>query len=153
MNTPKPPWDDERPAASAFEVRRKQSTQEKGQNAEDAVAKWLQDHQYVILARNWRWHRFELDLVARRGDRWLVVEVKSRSRGIWNFSEPESVIRACLTRPQENRIRLAMDAWARHKRLSVRIGLYLAVVQRGQIYWYLLDDGYGSLRRRIFAQP
>ena len=59
MNTPKPPWDDERPAASAFEVRRKQSTQEKGQNAEDAVAKWLQDHQYVILARNWRWHRFE----------------------------------------------------------------------------------------------
>jgi len=141
MNTPKPPWDDERPAASAFEVRRKQSTQEKGQNAEDAVAKWLQDHQYVILARNWRWHRFELDLVARRGVRWLVVEVKSRSRGIWNFSEPESVIRACLTRPQENRIRLAMDAWARHKRLSVRIGLYLAVVQRGQIYWYLLDDG------------
>jgi len=141
MNTPKPPWDDERPAASAFEVRRKQSTQEKGQNAKDAVAKWLQDHQYVILARNWRWHRFELDLVARRGDRWLVVEVKSRSRGIWNFSEPESVIRACLTRPQENRIRLAMDAWARHKRLSVRIGLYLAVVQRGQIYWYLLDDG------------
>jgi Holliday junction resolvase-like predicted endonuclease len=141
MNTPKPPWDDERPAASAFEVRRKQSTQEKGQNAEDAVAKWLQDHQYVILARNWRWHRFELDLVARRGDRWLVVEVKSRSRGIWNFSEPESVIRACLTRPQENRIRLAMEAWARHKCLSVRIGLYLAVVQRGQIYWYLLDDG------------
>jgi putative endonuclease len=141
MNTSKPPWDDDRPAASALEVRRKQSTQEKGQNAEDAVAKWLQDHQYVILARNWRWHRFELDLVARRGDRWLVVEVKSRSRGIWNFSEPESVIRACLTRPQENRIRLAMDAWARHKRLSVRIGLYLAVVQRGQIYWYLLDDG------------
>ena len=105
------------------------------------MAKWLQDHQYVILARNWRWHRFELDLVARRENRWLVVEVKSRSRGIWSFSEPESVIRACLTRPQENRIRLAMDAWARHKRLSVRIGLYLAVVQRGQIYWYLLDDG------------
>ncbi len=141
MNTSKPPWDDDRPAASALEVRRKQSTQEKGQNAEDAVAKWLQDHQYVILARNWRWHRFELDLVARRENRWLVVEVKSRSRGIWDFSEPESVIRACLTRPQENRIRLAMDAWARHKRLSVRIGLYLAVVQRGQIYWYLLDDG------------
>ncbi len=141
MNTSKPPWDDERPDASAFEVRRKQSTQEKGQNAEDVVAKWLQNHQYVILARNWRWHRFELDLVARRGNRWLVVEVKSRSRGIWDFSEPESVIRACLTRPQENRIRLAMDAWARHKRLSVRIGLYLAVVQRGQIYWYLLDDG------------
>ncbi len=141
MNTSKPPWDDDRPAASALEVRRKQSTQEKGQNAEDAVVKWLQDHQYVILARNWRWHRFELDLVARRENRWLVVEVKSRSRGIWSFSEPESVIRACLTRPQENRIRLAMDAWARHKRLSVRIGLYLAVVQRGQIYWYLLDDG------------
>jgi putative endonuclease len=145
MNTPKPPWDDaerpDMPVGGYSELRRDPSTRAKGQNAEDLVARWLQEHQYVVLARNWRWHRFELDLVARRGNRWLVVEVKSRSRGIWDFSEPESVIRACLTRPQENRIRMAMDAWARHKRLSVRIGLYLAVVQRGQIYWYLLDDG------------
>lgn len=117
------------------------NTKTVGRSGEDLVAAWLREHRYVILDRNWRWHRYELDLVARREDRWVVVEVKKRTHGFWDPTDPESVIRACLTRRQENRIRLAMDAWARYKRLRVRLGLYLAVVHRGEIQWYLLDDG------------
>lgn len=134
-----PPWepldgDNPWPRSSGFR-------KEFGKTAEDLVSDWLIAHGYLILERNWRWHRFELDIVARRESRWVVVEVKGRSRITWDPSDPESVIRACLTRQQENRIRYALDAWARYKKLKAPIGIYLAVVIHGEIQWYLIDDG------------
>ncbi len=37
---------------------------------------------YRILARNWRWGRWELDIVARSGPTVVFVEVKTRRPGL-----------------------------------------------------------------------
>ena len=134
-----PPWEP-RDGDDAL-MRSSSYKKEFGKTTEDLVTEWLMAHGYTILERNWRWYRFELDIVAMRESRRLVVEVKGRTRVTWDPSDPESVIRACLTRQQENRIRYAVDAWGRYKKLKVPIGIYLAVVVRGQIQWFLIDDG------------
>lgn len=43
------------------------------------AARKLRRKGYKILARRWRWRRFEIDLVACRGKVLAVVEVKTRS--------------------------------------------------------------------------
>ena len=51
----------------------------RGKWAEDLVSRWYEQHGYVIVARNWRCKRGELDVVAMQ-DRMLVVcEVKARA--------------------------------------------------------------------------
>jgi len=50
-----------------------------GASGEDAAARFYRSHGYEILARNWRVKEGELDLVCRRGETIVFVEVKTRS--------------------------------------------------------------------------
>ncbi len=54
-----------------------------GQRAEAAVAEFLERSGFAIVARNLRFGRLELDVVARRGELIVVVEVRTRGAGAW----------------------------------------------------------------------
>ena len=54
-----------------------------GQRAEEAVARYLEAAGCVIVGRNLRLGRLELDIVARRAELVLVVEVRTRGAGAW----------------------------------------------------------------------
>jgi len=49
-----------------------------GKLGEDAAAELLISKGYAILDRNWRCGRMEIDIVAQRGPRLVIVEVKTR---------------------------------------------------------------------------
>jgi putative endonuclease len=51
--------------------------------AEEAVAAFLVQRGFDIVARNLRLGRLELDIVARRGPLIVVVEVRHRGSGSW----------------------------------------------------------------------
>ena len=51
----------------------------RGKWAEDLVSRWYEQHGYVIVARNWRCRRGELDVVACRDAVLVVCEVKARA--------------------------------------------------------------------------
>ena len=51
---------------------------ELGAWGESVAADYLQTHGYEIVARNWRCQQGEIDLVARVGDEYAFVEVKTR---------------------------------------------------------------------------
>ena len=51
----------------------------RGKWAEDLVSRWYEQHGYVIVARNWRCKRGELDVVACRDGVLVVCEVKARA--------------------------------------------------------------------------
>ncbi len=53
---------------------------EVGAAAEDEACRVLRERGYLIVARNWRTRRGEIDIIARDGDVLVFVEVKSRSR-------------------------------------------------------------------------
>ncbi len=55
-----------------------QTTAETGRRGEELAAAWLRRAGFTICARNWRQGRYELDIIAQRGDELHFVEVKTR---------------------------------------------------------------------------
>ncbi len=55
----------------------------KGRAAEDAAALFFASKGFEILARNVRVRRLEIDLLARKDELVVVVEVRSRGGGAW----------------------------------------------------------------------
>jgi len=61
-----------------------------GSEGENLAAEFLKQKGFEIVARNYRFRRLEIDLIARR-DNWLIfVEVKTRSGN--GFGEPEDFV-------------------------------------------------------------
>jgi putative endonuclease len=56
---------------------------ELGRRAEEAAASFLEDGGFVVLGRNVRVGRLEIDLVVREGPVVAIVEVRTRSEGAW----------------------------------------------------------------------
>ncbi len=61
-----------------------------GKSGEEAAARYLERNGYVILHRNWRRGRLELDIVAAQGNELMIVEVKTRSNTL--YAQPEEAI-------------------------------------------------------------
>ncbi len=61
-----------------------------GKKGEDMAADYLLSRNYEILARNFRFGRIEIDIIARHGDILVFVEVKTRSGDEFGYPE-ESV--------------------------------------------------------------
>lgn len=50
-----------------------------GTHYEDVVVSFLEEQNYIILERNFRFHRDEIDIIAKDGETVVFVEVKYRS--------------------------------------------------------------------------
>ncbi|MDX1666157.1 MAG: YraN family protein [Saprospiraceae bacterium] len=58
-----------------------------GKRGEDLAGAFLQRAGYELLARNWRYRRAELDLVVRKDDILIFVEVKTRNSDLYGSPE------------------------------------------------------------------
>lgn len=76
-----------------------------GRRAEDLVASCLESRGWHIVARNWRFHHKELDLVAQRDGIVAFVEVKARRPGAW--AHPLESI----TTAKRRDLRVAAQGW------------------------------------------
>jgi putative endonuclease len=106
-----------------------------GERAEAAVAAWLEERGWTILARRWRCREGEIDLVGLDPDRALVaVEVKLRRSG--RAGDPsESVDRRRIVR-----LRAALGRFKAESRTPALAGLRLDLValrQSGDGRWHL----------------
>lgn len=63
-----------------------------GSKGEALAAEWLQQKGYVILERNWRHKRCEIDIIATRNNRLHIVEIKTRTTATFGLPE-ESINR------------------------------------------------------------
>ena len=64
----------------------------RGEEGEEAAARWLEDRGYKIVSRNYRCRVGELDLVAWQGRTLIFVEVKTRGRR--RLGEPAEAVNA-----------------------------------------------------------
>ena len=82
-----------------------------GRAAEQAVARFLTERGFQIVATNLRLSYLELDVVARRDDTVVIVEVRSRGRSSWTSGF------GSLDGRKRHRIRLAgLRLWQRRYR-------------------------------------
>lgn len=66
------------------------TNQQKGQKGEDLAVEWLIGRGYALLHRNWRFARFEIDIIATKGETLHFIEVKSRTS--LKFGNPEDQV-------------------------------------------------------------
>lgn len=73
------------------------TTKNIGDIGENAAAKYLKRHFFRIVERNYRFHRDEIDIIAKNRKFLVFVEVKTRSRSDINdnyFGTPSSAVDA-----------------------------------------------------------
>ena len=80
-------------------------TNELGKLGEDLAVDFLQDKGYQIIARNWKYRRAEVDIIAEIDSFLVFVEVKTRSTT--DFGLPQEF----LKNPQIQRLITAADAF------------------------------------------
>lgn len=100
-----------------------------GQKGEEIAASYLIEEGYKLLERNWRFKKIELDIIARKNNLIIVVEVKTRtSRFVENLSE-------IVPRKKQKSIILAADAYIDRKGLSDEVRFDILFIE-------LKDDSY-----------
>ncbi|PRY14837.1 putative endonuclease [Pontibacter ummariensis] len=78
-----------------------------GQAGENRAAAYLQQQGYTILERNYRYKRAEVDIIARREDLLIFVEVKTRATDRYGYPE------AAVSTKKEELLLSAADAFIR----------------------------------------
>lgn len=61
-----------------------------GEKGEQLAADYLVEHGYQIIEKNYRHHKAEVDIIAKKGNTLAVVEVKTRSTDF--FGNPEEFV-------------------------------------------------------------
>lgn len=94
-----------------------------GERAEEAVAAWLANRGWTILARRWRCPQGELDIVAL-DTQWVLVAVEVKLRGSQRAGGPlESVDRRRLSR-----LRVALGRFRATEQVALGAGLRIDLV-------------------------
>lgn len=98
-----------------------------GRFGEDCATAYLRRSGWRILARNYRFGRREVDLVARRGCLVAFVEVKTRSGG--GFGAPEEAVTRLKRREIEA---VARDYLWRHRLDDVDVRFDVVAIMKGR---------------------
>lgn len=73
-----------------------------GKNGEKFALELLQTKGFEVLATNWRYQKLEVDIIAKKNDQLVIVEVKTRST-----AQYESPIAAVTLSKQKNLVKAA----------------------------------------------
>lgn len=64
-----------------------------GKKGEELAAKYLEAKGYEIVERNYRWKRYEIDLIVKKEPFLVFVEVKTKTNTTFGFPEDEVTAR------------------------------------------------------------
>ena len=102
---------------------------ETGKQGESVARQHLEDKGYKVLETNWRFHRFELDIIATNNEELVVVEVKTRSSNY--LMAPETAV----DKKKIRRIVAASDAYARQHGITLPVRFdILSLIKKGQSF-------------------
>ena len=99
-----------------------------GQKGEDIAARYLEQHGYVILDRNWRCGHKELDLIVTKDNTVVFVEVKTRTSA--DYGDPQDFVNSLKIR----RIVNSADAYVRFRCIDMdaRFDIISIVLEDGE---------------------
>jgi len=112
-----------------------------GREGEIAAVKFLKDKGYKVLEVNWRFKRFEIDIIAEHKEMLVIVEVKSRS-GTY-FEQPFQAV----TKKKQSFLIEATNAYIHKKEidLETRFDIVSIVASSGKFQIEHLEDAFYPL--------
>jgi putative endonuclease len=116
---------------------------ELGKMGEEIARDYLQKKGCRIRETNWRFSRYEVDLIAEENGILVVAEVKTRSSN--TIAEPETSV----TREKQRHLISAANAYIRMKKLSMEVRFDIfAIIITGETHQltHIPDAFYAMLR-------
>jgi putative endonuclease len=116
---------------------------ELGKQGEELAATYLREQGYIILDKNFRAGRNEIDIVARDKDIMVIVEVKSRRSNF--FTEPEYAV----TREKQRALIRAANSYIYRKNINLetRFDIIAIILKDEEVHInHLKDAFYPTLR-------
>ncbi|MBT8260018.1 MAG: YraN family protein [Flavobacteriaceae bacterium] len=102
---------------------------ELGKKGEQLAVDFLQEHNYTIIERNYRFDKAEVDIIAKKEDVLAIIEVKTRSST--DFGNPQDFLKT----KQIQRLVKAVDEYVTVNNLYVEIRFdIIAIVKNGKQY-------------------
>ncbi|MFI5219017.1 MAG: YraN family protein [Bacteroidia bacterium] len=116
---------------------------ETGRAGEELAEKYLTEHGYEILSRNWRFGKYEIDIIARKGNVLSIVEVKTRTGNF--FGEPEEGV----TKKKERFLADAADYYIQSRNLDVecRYDIISITFWGGKYQLNMIEDAFYPFQR------
>ena len=98
-----------------------------GKEGEDLAIAYLERKGYVILERNWRHRKAEIDIIAVKGGTLAVVEVKTRNTD--HFGKPQDFV----NRKKIGLIVRAVNAYVNSRDLDIEVRFdIIGILGRGE---------------------
>ena len=102
---------------------------ETGRQGESVAKQYLEENGYKVVETNWRFHRFELDIIATDDKELIIIEVKTRSDNY--LIAPELAV----DKKKIRRIVTAADAYARKKYIDMPVRFdIICLIKKGSTY-------------------
>ena len=109
-----------------------------GKEGEELAARYLEEKQYTILERNWRYRHREIDIIASLDNKIIIVEVKVR-RSIGGERMEEHI-----NRKKQHFLISAANAFILKRKLdqSVRFDIILLTGESGEFTLEHIEDAF-----------
>jgi len=103
---------------------------ETGKQGEIEAQRYLEENGYKVLETNWRFHHYELDIIATHEEELVIIEVKTRSDNY--LIAPELAI----DKGKIRRTVTAADAYVRMKNINLPIRFdIICLIKKGGSYF------------------
>ena len=116
----------------------KNTTATIGSEGEAIVAGYLESSGYLILERNTRFGRYEIDIVAQDTTRDMIVFVEVKSRHTFDPAYP---IRCAVDQRKRRALRQAVARWVNHHQYTGSGRIDVVSVADGSVVEHLMDFG------------
>lgn len=97
---------------------------ELGMEGERKAVEYLKNEGYEILETNWHFHRYEIDIIAKKKDVIAIVEVKTRATDY--FGDPEDAV----DYKKRRKIIESADAYIEEKDLDLEVRFDIVAILR-----------------------
>lgn len=110
-----------------------------GNTGEALAAAWLAERGYIIIDRNWRHSRWEVDIIAEKGNILHFVEVKTRRTR--KFGHPEENVDRKKIQNLINAAEEYLYQQPKWKRIQFDI-LSISILKDEPVEYFLIEDVY-----------
>lgn len=81
------------------------------------------NNEYKVIEQNWRYKKYEIDIIAQDGDELVIIEVKTRNNSI-------NLIEETISYSQQKRIIVAAGAYIKLNNIDLEVRFDLILVEK-----------------------
>ena len=90
---------------------------------ENKAINFLIEKEYQIIERNWKFNKYEIDIIAIDNKELVIIEVKTRTNSLQNIKE-------IITKSQQKRVISAADSFIKENKIDLDVRFDMILIEK-----------------------